>query len=1187
MHINENTINIKQTTMIKKLQFKSWLLMLCMLVGVGNVWADDVVYYTLTPAAGSNNGYANNCDVTISGITWNITGNAQMVPWRIGGKSLSSVDRTLYSKTAMGSAITKVVAQIGAASGITINSVKLTVASDASFSNQIDEMTIDGGVEANSTLTFNPTSETSWATGAYYKFTFNVTVSGTSNKFLEFGGATFYKEDDGVIVKTDPEVSLSPLTINVGEQATGEYPQELSDFEVESSDASIAEAVYVDGTITVNGKAAGTATITATWSETTNYNSGYKTFEVTVKAPATVEDGVFDFTLGLNYGTGLTASNDGTEYITTDYTWTAGNVTLVTSGKYRWWSTDGTLRVFAPESGNTTLSLSVPDGKVITEIVITGGNNYMTLSPSVGTYSGGTWTGSAQSVVFSRGGQNAQIKTITVTYGEGIAKQDAELSFSASAYTATIGGENTFPTLANPHSLPVTYSSSNEEVATVAADGTITLVAAGTTTITASSAETDTYNPGSASYSLTVENAPTPIDENVIEWDFTVNSWGLPEGSTNKQTESASFSDGTHTIILAAADGYYFHTTGKYLLFGKSGSTLTFHAFEKDVEKIVVIGNSGASASTKQNIFVGDTPVSTETTGAKETNTYLIADDYQAAGTIYTLKVTSDHNTQVTKIIIYLKDTVTPIKKDAGLAYEQSGFNVNLGDDFTAPVLVNPYNLTVTYTSSNTDLATVDAATGAVTLIAGATGTTVITASFEGNDNYRAGEASYTLTVVDPNANDGSAENPYTVAQAIDAINAGTGTEGVYAKGVVSKIVTPYNSQYGNISYNISADGTMSGQQLQAYRGFSYNGDWFTSADDIKVGDEVVVYGNLTKYNTTYEFEAGNQLVSLVRTDNREPAGLSYDVANFTATIGEANEFPVLANSNGLTVTYSSTNEDAATIDAATGEITLVAAGQTTIKATFAGNDNYEPGEASYMLVVKEKEVAGTDKFELVTDVTTLSDGDVIILVASNEVEENVSYYALSTTQNSNNRAANEVTVNEDNTITPGSSIQQITLEEGFYFNVGDGYLYAASAGSNWLRTETEADDNAKATIEIADNGDATIIFQGANTRNHLRFNPNSGNPMFSCYAESSSVVALPRIYRKVASSETLKGDVNRDGKQSIADVTALVNIILGKVTEENNPDDYDFKAADVNNDGSRSIADVTALVNIILGKTE
>ena len=63
----------------------------------------------------------------------------------------------------------------------------------------------------------------------------------------------------------------------------------------------------------------------------------------------------------------------------------------------------------------------------------------------------------------------------------------------------------------------------------------------------------------------------------------------------------------------------------------------------------------------------------------------------------------------------------------------------------------------------------------------------------------------------------------------------------------------------------------------------------------------------------------------------------------------------------------------------------------------------------------------------------------------------------------------------------------------------------------------------------------------------------------------------------------TLRGDVNRDGQISIADVTALVNIILGKDNVQ--PYIYDHEAADVNTDTTISIADVTALVNIILGK--
>ena len=57
-------------------------------------------------------------------------------------------------------------------------------------------------------------------------------------------------------------------------------------------------------------------------------------------------------------------------------------------------------------------------------------------------------------------------------------------------------------------------------------------------------------------------------------------------------------------------------------------------------------------------------------------------------------------------------------------------------------------------------------------------------------------------------------------------------------------------------------------------------------------------------------------------------------------------------------------------------------------------------------------------------------------------------------------------------------------------------------------------------------------------------------------------------------------GDVNLDGVITIADVTALVNILLGKPIPL-----YSNKAADVNEDGMKTIADVTALVNVILGK--
>ena len=101
-----------------------------------------------------------------------------------------------------------------------------------------------------------------------------------------------------------------------------------------------------------------------------------------------------------------------------------------------------------------------------------------------------------------------------------------------------------------------------------------------------------------------------------VTLDFTSNTWNLPTDNTK---ETASFTDTNtgYTITLSANDGYKF--IGSYLLFGKSNATLTLPEFSFDVERIVVTGRSGASSYTKMNVYVGDTAVSSETTGCTGT----------------------------------------------------------------------------------------------------------------------------------------------------------------------------------------------------------------------------------------------------------------------------------------------------------------------------------------------------------------------------------------------------------------------------------------------------------------------------------------------------------------------------------------------------------------------------------------
>ena len=118
----------------------------------------------------------------------------------------------------------------------------------------------------------------------------------------------------------------------------------------------------------------------------------------------------------------------------------------------------------------------------------------------------------------------------------------------------------------------------------------------------------------------------------------------------------------------------------------------------------------------------------------------------------------------------------------------------------------------------------------------------------------------------------GSADNPITVAKALEYINAladnGQSQEYAYVKGKIVKIETTDENiaKYKNIDYIISDDGTDK-NTVKVFRGKNLNNTDFTKAGEINVGDEVVVYGQFLKYvnngTTTPELAQGNYLISV------------------------------------------------------------------------------------------------------------------------------------------------------------------------------------------------------------------------------------------------------------------------------------------------------------------------------------
>ena len=208
--------------------------------------------------------------------------------------------------------------------------------------------------------------------------------------------------------------------------------------------------------------------------------------------------------------------------------------------------------------------------------------------------------------------------------------------------------------------------------------------------------------------------------------------------------------------------------------------------------------------------------------------------------------------------------TPDPDKEDITLSFPLASYEADLADgttSFTAPTLSNnkDANITVAYSSSKEGVATVNESTGAITLVG--RGSTTITATFAGNETYNGATASYTLTVTNSNANDGSLAKPFTVAEAIEFIEAKEYESiNYYVTGKVSQIGSLNN---GALTYHISDDGTTT-DQLQVYRGKGLANSSFAATTDISVNDAVIVYGPLLYYsNSTPEINSGSYIYSL------------------------------------------------------------------------------------------------------------------------------------------------------------------------------------------------------------------------------------------------------------------------------------------------------------------------------------
>ena len=383
-----------------------------------------------------------------------------------------------------------------------------------------------------------------------------------------------------------------------------------------------------------------------------------------------------------------------------------------------------------------------------------------------------------------------------------------------------------------------------------------------------------------------------------IKYNFTSKQW-------------TAIIDGTSTSAdwTSGKDGAGFSNNGVQVTTSVTGANATSPISYNNISKIVVTYNTNKSkgAGTFEVKIGTNEAVSKDwaySTGDGTSANYTLQYDYATpqSGSVKITANTTTNSIYVSSIAITYTPSSTPtcatptFSPAAGTYTSAQNVTISTETD----------GATIYYTTDGTDpTASSTEYTGAINV---STTTTIkAIAVKDGNNNSAVATATYTIL-----EHAGTQADPYTVADARAAIDANVGVTGVYVTGIVC--VGGSNLSSGAMNYWISDDGTET-DKFEVYKGKNLNNTNFSAVTDVIVGDQVVVYGNIKKYNTTYEFDQGNYLVSIVSIHpsvalDKTAINATYEGADGTINVVYNNITTVVAE-----VVFCDENGDDATYD--------------------------------------------------------------------------------------------------------------------------------------------------------------------------------------------------------------------------------------------------------------------------------
>ena len=519
---------------------------------------------------------------------------------------------------------------------------------------------------------------------------------------------------------------------------------------------------------------------------------------------------------------------------------------------------------------------------------------------------------------------------------------------------------------------------------------------------------------------ITVTSKPITFKEGYLN-TLNVNMATAVEGVN---TELA---DGNYVILAKNGETYYSMKaendgSNRLVSLNYTGSTSSYNG---DADIIWAVAKSGDSYTIKNG---------TNYIGWSSGNTALLIDEASYADDVCLMDITYNEGTYLVssnsdasrkiarntsnayfafytgtqyKDIVFVPATVdnrtvvTLSFAESSIGKTTANYNEFTGQTATASPNVSAITSNITYAMSGDAIGTINTTSGAVTLN-GDQGSATVTASFAGDENYRAAEVSYTITV-------SAASGPqYEKVTSLSNVTAGEYiivNDGYYLPNAAATSAGPAKSAVTISDNKVQSvtdamtwtfSGSASGMTIQSTADDSYylyvagtsnnnqvrvnttsTHTWTIADYEGTSGAFTLKDNNNNRYCATYSagsdwrsyntynaanYGDGGRVYLYKLVDTRPEPDMEWSAASATATYNTGNilsfSAPTLTPGNATDITYASTDETIATINAS-GVVTIAALsgnnvkeGSTTIKAIFAGDATYKPQTVTYTLNV-------------------------------------------------------------------------------------------------------------------------------------------------------------------------------------------------------------------------------------------